>query len=185
MGARGEQAIEEALADPDLMDVTRPVAVAEAVATTAPLIPSDEMIDQLARRHVLRQVGPELLMAIRSIGDDLANPEAREALDDVIAQLLEPTEGDREAARLEAHERSMRIVATWSKRQTEAAKSVEWGRVVRELTIPILSDFMMRPNAILRRYVEPEKLEPLTDEVKRAITTTIGELSAAALPGRR
>lgn len=171
--------VKAALEDPDQLDVRRPLALAEAVIAKTPLIPSEDTLRQVARRQVARAVGPELINEIRAILRSQETPEdMREVLRDMLAQLLEPTAADLDAAALEMHERSLKLVAIWSKRQVEAVKALEWAKVIRDQALPLLSEFGLKLSVILRKYVPEDRLASCLGEVRNAITQTLGELAA-------
>jgi hypothetical protein len=171
VSAAAHQEIAEALNDPGLMDVRRPLALAETVITNSPLIPSDETTRRLARRRVASQIGPDLVRLLReeaARGGDLAA---------LAEELLTPTDADLDEARLELHEKSMRLVAMYSKRQTEAVRALEWAKVIREQALPLLMEFGLKVSRILRQYVPDDQIAAATAEVRSAVTLTIGEMA--------
>lgn len=172
--AEGQREIDEALHDPALLDVRRPIALAETIVANSSIVPSDDHVRLLARRMVARAVGPELVAVLREAAASGDTDAGRELL----AELLEPTDGDMAAARLELQERSMRLVATYSKRQQEAVKTLQWAEVIRELALPLFAVLGGKLNAILRRFVPPEKLDAALGEIQNAFVVTLGELTA-------
>lgn len=181
MSDAGREEIQKRISDPGLFDAKRPVALAEYVATSAPLVPDEAHLEALARRAITRQVGPELL---ESIGNLVA--EARKggvedlaiAIEVAVETLLKPTEADLAAARLEWADRSIRIAARYAKTQQEAIKVNEWGAAVRDLVVPVLSEFAIAMGVVLRRHVPPDRLEAAVEDTRRTINTTVGRLTA-------
>lgn len=161
---RARAEVDAALADPDLLDVRRPIALADALVGRTPLLPSEETVTSLARRRILRDMSPEQLRALRDSGPDAL-------------ELLDPTDGDLDAVRLELHERSMRIVALYSRRQVDAVKQLEWTKVIREAALPLFGEFGLRISRLIRKYVPEDKVEAAIADVRKEVRQTIGELA--------
>ena len=161
---RARAEVDAALADPDLLDVRRPIALLDTVVGRTPLLPSDEMLLNLARRRVLENMSPFQI-------------EAMAKLPNGGLELLEPTAADLDAVRLEMHERSMRIIGVYSRRQVEAVKQLEWSRVIREAALPLFGEFGLRMSRILRRFVPEDRVQEAIDEVRKEVRQTVGELA--------
>lgn len=175
----GRNEVESALIDPGLMDVRRPIALAEVVLTNTPLLPSEEAVRRLARRRVAAQVGESLICALRELRSATDPPEWRESIDAVVADLLEPQDADLEEARVLLHDKSMSLLAKFSKRQVDAVKTLEWSKVIREQALPLLGEFGLKLTQVLRKYVAEDKLAACLADVRQAITVTLGELAQA------
>lgn len=166
----GRRQVQLALDDPNLMDVRRPIALAETIVANTELVASSEQVEQLARRNIIRQVGPELVAVLREAADGEVGRE-------LLAELLRPTDGDLAQARLELHERTMRLVGIYGKRQTEAVRAMQWAQVIRELTIPMFANLGGKLNAVVRKHVPPDRIDRALEDVKAALLETVGELS--------
>lgn len=165
LGAAAQAELEGALSDPDLLDVRRPIALAEVVIGRTPLLPSEEQVTKLAQRRILQRMNPGQLKALMATGrDDLM-------------ELLEPTEADRDEVRLDLHERSMRLISIYAQRQADAVKQLEWSRVIRESALPLLAEFGLRLSRILRKYLPEDQIPRVMDDVRKEIVQVVGEMS--------
>lgn len=171
MTAAGQAALQASLDDPGLLDVRRPIAVAQAAIEGTPVLPSDGEVERLARLRIARNAGHELLSALRE--SDPA--EMREAL----VAFLEPTPEDLDGARAELADRTMRLVSMWSKRQIEAVRYLDWSKVITEMAIPLFTELGAVVGAILRRHVPEAQAQAAIEEVQRAALAVVGQLAAA------
>lgn len=162
LSTAAQDEIEGALTDPDLLDVRRPIALAEVVVARTPLIASDDEVEQEAKRRVLQRMSPGQIEALRTI----------EALD-----ILEPTDADRAEVRLARHERSMRLVGMYALRQAEAVRSLEWSRVIRESVLPLMAEFGIGLSKILRKYLAEDIVAKCMVDVRKEMLRVVGELS--------
>lgn len=181
MSDAGRQAITERLRDPELMDVRRPVALAEHVTVSAPLVPSDEAMDRYARRVVARQVGPELVDELNTILDRYRREGAAELatiLEATLRDLLEVTPADHELARLKWADDASILAERYGRTQAAAAKAAETGRILREKTLPLYSAFALEVGKIIRKYVPASDIERAMTEIRRAVEVSVGQLTA-------
>jgi hypothetical protein len=162
IAAAAQDEIDAALTDPDLLDVRRPIALAEAIVQNTTIVASDEEIRAAARRRILQRMSPAQIRALGSIG---------------AIEALEPTEADCDEIRLERHERSMRLVGMYALRQADAVKQIEWSRVIRESALPLLSEFGLRLTRTLRKYLPDDIVTRAMDDARKDMLTVIGELS--------
>lgn len=164
LSSAAQSAIEEALQDPDLLDVRRPIAYMDAIIAETELIPTEEAVRKRAARKLIKGFDhhPEALLEI------MRNPELREVY-------LTPTAEDLEETRLEMHAYSMKVLATYSKRQVEAVKVLEWGRVIREMAIPLFAELGLRILRVLRRHVPEDRIPQITAEIGKEMQLVLGE----------
>lgn len=151
------------LEDPDLLDVRRGVALSDLVISRTPILPSDETVRKLASRRILADLSPLQIEAL------FTNERGMD--------LLEPTEADLDAVRLQLHERSMRMIESYAKLQANAVKQLEWSKVIREAALPLLGEIGLRISGVLRRYVPEEKIPDAIEDVRTAIRQAVGSLA--------
>lgn len=181
-----QQQVHDALTDPDLLDVRRPLAIAEVVIAQTPLLPTEATLERVARRKILRDIGPDVVRLMRhAVNDADEDDDLREVLHAALDELLRPSEADLDEAALDMHERSMRLLAMFSKRQVEAVKQLEWAKAIRDQILPFLGELSIQLTQVLRRHVPDEKYEAALTEMRTAITRTLGALSVAAEDGKR
>ena len=178
----GMEDVKRLLQDPDLLDVRLPLAESRAVLERTPIVASEELALTVARRRILRDLGPSLIGAWRqqiSAIDAETKDEMLAALD----ALLEPTEGDLEEATLHLHERSSRLLAAHAKTQVDAVKALEWAKARRDVVLPLLMELSIQIGAILRRWVPPGNVPQAMNDVQDAIDRCIGAVATSEEQG--
>lgn len=166
----GRELITAALKDPGLMDVRRPLALAETVLARTALLPAESAVRRHAQRRIIAAVGPDLMRRLRQLAPNLEILAG-------IEELLEPTDDDLEEARMDLHERSMRLLSMYGKRQVEAVRALEWAKVVREQAVPLFGLLMIAIGGILKRHVPEDRQASAIEELRRAFNTTLAELA--------
>lgn len=179
LSAAGQAAIDAAVADPNLLDVRRPIAVAQAIVQDSPIIPLDEDVRHYAKRRIVKVIGFELVAAM------MGAARKHEDVHAVLTEMLEPTPEDLADARLDMAQRNMALVAAWSKRQVDAGKFVEWSKVVGEMALPLFTDFGVAATAILRKHVPSDRLEAAVKDLRDAIMVTVGRIATMRDEGQK
>lgn len=154
-----QQAIDDAMQDPDLLDVRQGVAVMRVVLNDQPLLPSDDDIKEIARAQNMRQLQGITI-------------ESREVLED----LCEPTEAQMTLARLRYGEESTRIVERFSRRQVDAMKQVEAGRLLRESVVPMFNEMGIRLGRLVDQYVPEEYRGRFRDGFRQECRQVLADL---------
>lgn len=141
--AQGE--IDRALQDPDLLDVRQPIAVGRVLMNEAQLIPSEKMAERQARREIARSMSGHNLEGMSS---------------EAINQLFEPDESDIEIARLTLIRASHSLVERHHKRQVDALRQIELGRLMRDALVPLFKEMGLRIGALADEFIDdPVKRE--------------------------
>lgn len=174
LSATARTELDTAIADPDLLDVRRPIALMDVVVSNTELLPDDERVRRHARRKLLAALAPEAQLKVLE-DEELA------------ATWIEPTDDDLEASRLELHERSMRMLAIYSKRQTDAVRQLEWTKVIREAVLPLLGELGLKLSRTLRKHVSIEVAAAIIADMRKDMTQIVGLLGQAreAAGGRK
>lgn len=155
-----QQRIDDALKDPDLLDVRRPVAVGQVLMQEAPLIPTDEQLRAAVRMHKLRGLAAIEFKDISGLDE-----------------WLEPSTAEIDAMRQRHIDKSMQIIERFARRQADAAKQIEAARLLNEAAVPILSEMGTRIRKLILRYVEESKQEEFTGAVRMEIRMAVHQLA--------
>jgi hypothetical protein len=67
------------------------------------------------------------------------------------------------------------MLATYSTRQVDAVKVLEWGRVIREMAIPLFAELGLRILRVLRRHVPEDKIATITADISKEMQLVLGE----------
>lgn len=153
--------IDAALQDPSLLDVRQPIALGRVIIEEASLIPEDEVLVASVRRKKLRAIrGAEFA--------DLA------ALD----EWLEPTQAEIEVERIRYLDESMRLLERFAKRQSDAAKNIEVGRLLNEQAVPMLAEMGTRVARLIDRYVPNEHKAAFVAAFRQECVLVVQEITA-------
>jgi hypothetical protein len=160
LSADAQRRIDEALRDPGLLDLRRPVAIGQAIIEEAALIPEDDILRASIRRKKLRAVGG---MEIR----DLTG----------LDEWLEPTDAELEVERIHYLDQSMRLLERHANRQEGAAKSIEMGRMLNEQAIPMLAEMGTRVGRLVERLVPPERRAEFLQAFRQECRMIVSEIA--------
>lgn len=145
ISAEAQEEIDKALQDPDLLDVRQPIAVGRVLLNEAQLIPSEGMAEREARRQIARSLAGMNFEGLSS-----------EAID----ALFEATQDDIEIARLALIDRSHHLVERHHKRQVDALRQIEVGRLMRDSLLPMFAEMGLRLGRLCEEYIDdPVKRE--------------------------
>lgn len=133
IGPIAQDAIDEAIRDPDLLDVRRTVALQTVIVQQASLIPDDELVILLAKRM------------------SKWRPNFKE--DETWEDQPAPTDAEIEAARMVWLTQSAKLVESYGDSQIAAAKQVQLGDLLSKEIVPILLEFGLRLAKLADRYV--------------------------------
>jgi hypothetical protein len=161
MSADVNNRIDKALQDPQLLDVRRPIALGQVIIEEATLVPEDEVIVASVRRRKLRAIG----------GAEFADLAA-------LDEWLEPTQGEIEVERLRYLDESMKLLERFAKRQSEAAKNIEVGRLLNEQAVPMLAEMGTRVARLIDRYVSTEHKAPFMAAFRQECVLIVQEITA-------
>jgi hypothetical protein len=140
-----QEEIDAALQDPDLLDVRQPIAIGRVLLNEARLIPSQEMAEAQAKRDISRSLAG-------------MNFEGMPA--ETIEALLEATDADIEIARMTLITRSHKLVGDHHKRQVDALRQIEVGRLMRDVLVPMFGEMGLRLGRLVDEYIDdPVKRE--------------------------
>ena len=136
IGPVAQEAIDEAIRDPDLLDCRRPIALQTAIVQQASLIPDDDLVRLSAMR--LSRWRP--------------NFKKEETWEDQ----PEPTQPELEHARMMWLTASAKLVESYGDLQVVAAKQVQLGELLAKEIVPILLELGLRVTKLADRYVPKE-----------------------------
>lgn len=134
-----QRAIDEAMQDPNLLDVRQGVALMRVMLNEAPLVPDDEVIEAMARRQKER--------ALQGITID--DPE-------VLEQLTAPTPADLQLARIAFADKALPLADRFTRRTVDAMRQIEVGRLLHDSVVPMFNEMGLRLSRLVEQYV-PEK----------------------------
>lgn len=157
------RALDQAIQDPDLLDVRRPIAMAQTLLYRLPLTPEPEIIEAMARQQLGRS-----LSGITIDGNDLW------------LELTSPGPGDLALAEMAYAERAMKLIERLARRQTDAVRTMELARTTRQAVIPFLQELALELSRIIHEYVPAEHREAARGQLRAAITRVAAELSRAS-----
>jgi len=157
-----QELIDQALQDPDLLDVKRPVALQSVLVQELGLIPSDEVIRQAAISYMSR--------AARKLAED----------DD---EEPEPSEAQLEYARRAFMLSSMQAVESFQRSVAAAARHAKVGELISAELLPLFEDLGRRLAVLTDKFVDKDKREDFRAAFRRDVrhvmlrAASIGEKS--------
>lgn len=131
-----QEAIDEALQDPELLDPRRPVAVQQAILQNSALMPDDDVIESYAR-HLSKW-----------------RPNYR--ADETWADQPRPTDGEIEVARMLWAEQATRLTEAYGRLQNQSSRTLRMGQLLAKQVVPLLSEVGLRLSKLVDRYVPEE-----------------------------
>lgn len=149
-----------AMHDPDLLDVRRGVALGQLVIQNTPLIPSEQALERSAARSNLR-------------GMNLGEASA-----EVIDKVMEVDPADIELERIKHADRSLQIIERFHRRQVDAVKQIEVGRLMRQAVLPMMQEMGLRVGRLVHQYVPEDDRERFIATFRTECIKIVAELSA-------
>lgn len=161
-----QRQIDEALLDPDLLDVRQGVAVSRVLMQEAPLIPDEEVASAAAKLAKAR--------ALAGVNTEGWKPAE-------VEELLRPTDAEVELARLELLRRSHNLVERHHKRQVDALRQIELGRLMRDQVIPLFQELGLRLGPLIDEFID----DPVKREKFRAAFRAQAKQTVVMIAGLR
>lgn len=155
-----QRRIDAAVQDPMLLDVRRPVALGQVIVEEAALIPDDDVLIASIRRKKMRAVATIEFTDLQGLDE-----------------WLEPTAAEVEVERIRYLDESMRLLERFAKRQADAAKNIEMGRLLNEQAVPMLAEMGTRVARLVERYVDADKRPAFIASFRQECVMLVQELT--------
>jgi len=148
-----QAAIDQALADPELMDCRRPVAIATVLLQEHGLIPDDELVVEVARAAIPAHV--------------------RDAYFEKHGEEIEPTEAQLALTRRRMINRAMQANDTYSRTVATALRQTRAGELMTRELIPAFEELASHVRRLVMRYVPDEDQEAFVDGFRQGVKRVI------------
>jgi hypothetical protein len=147
--------LDELMQDPDLLDMRRTVASSQLVVEQVPILPPDELVDELARRIAVE------------------HGRAPEGV----------TDAHRDEARRRLAAANVKILERHGKLQGVARRQTVEADLLLAKALPVMQQFAESLVAIVRPYLTPQELAQVQRDMVAAIDTHRRSLVAVAVDG--
>jgi hypothetical protein len=183
LAADAEAEVRAAVGDPNTMNPIEPIALSKVILDRTPLVASEDEVRVRALTMRAKRIGGKLIgdwkREIRDSREDMGD-DLTQAMFEALERILEPTDGDFEAATREIHTESIKLVAIHSARQVDARKAMDWDATIRAVVIPFLQELGIELNKFVNDYVEAGKRGNAMTRISRILERTLGLISQAS-----
>lgn len=148
--------LDELMLDPDLLDMRRTVASSQLIVEQVPILPPDDLVDELARRIAIEHG---------------RNPDTG------------VTDAHRDEARRRLAAANVKILERHGKLQGVARRQTVEADLLLAKALPVMQQFAESLVAIVRPYLTPAELAQVQRDMVAAIDTHRRSLVAVAVDG--
>lgn len=181
LAADAEAEVRAAIGDPNTMNPIEPIALSKVILDRTPLVASEDEVASRAMTMRAKRIGPKVIADWkREIRDSDLGPDATQAMYEALERILEPSDGDFEAAAREIHTESIKLVAIHSQRQVDARKAMDWDATIRAVVIPFLQELGIELNKFVNDFVPDGKRGNAMTRISRILERTLGLISQAS-----
>lgn len=149
-----QAAIDQAIQDPDLLDLRRPVALQSVIVQETPLVPNEDLVKEFAKRLSRWRPGPG------------------ETWDDQ----PDPSDAELDLARMRWLERSGDIVDQYAASVARTVKAAALEDALAKHIVPIFAELAGRMTKLAARFVPADQREAFDAAFRMEVRSTVAQI---------